>query len=119
MLWACGEPGSGPGRTTEGPGSPGIGAAHLEDSPGKTTKGGGAGSPEGAGQGSGRVFVGQWELEVGPLRTGSGVGQKRAFQSIVGGDTARWRGTQISLQNLVTRDVQMFLAFCLALSSLC
>lgn len=50
---------------------------------------------------------------------GSGVGQKRAFQSIVGGDTALWTGTQISLQNLVTRDVHMFLAFCLALSSLC
>jgi hypothetical protein len=51
---------------------------------GKTTRGGGAGSPEGAGQGSGRVFVGMMELEVGllgwrALRECPGVGEKRSL----------------------------------------
>lgn len=80
VLRVCGEPeGGGPGlwwtRMAR------VWVSPLAASgPGKTTGGGGAGSPEGAGQGSGRVFVGAKELEVGSLGD-PGLGPRGPFYS--------------------------------------
>lgn len=78
----CGELEGGPERARPGLGGrgwPQIWVSPLAaGGPGKTTGGGGAGSPEGAGQGSSRVFVGAKELEVGRLG-GSRIGAKGAF----------------------------------------
>lgn len=107
--WACGEPESRAGRASGGRGWPRVWVSSLgAGGPGKTTGGGGAGSPEGAGQGSSRVFVGEKALELGRQGGGGGPnwGKGGLFirKSILNGDASRKRGTQISLQNLVTRD---------------
>lgn len=60
----------GPRRASADGDCPGL----SEGGPGTTTGGGGAGSPEEAGQGSGRAFVGTEELQVGPLGR-AGVGE--------------------------------------------
>lgn len=67
VLWVCGEPEGGPGWASGERGLTSVWVSLAAGGPGKTTGGGGAGSPEGAGQGSGRVFVGAKELEVGSL----------------------------------------------------
>lgn len=78
-MGVCGEPEGGPGWASSGRGRPTVWVSLAAGGPLKTTGGGGAGSPEGAGQGSGRVFVGAKELEVGSLRVWDGAEEASLF----------------------------------------
>lgn len=96
-----------------GPGRLGFGATHLlRKVPGRQGKEAGPGLRRGRGRGRAESLLGcrsaAWAAEDGVQ-----CWVKEGFRSwsMVGGDTALWRGTQISLQNPVTRNIQILHAF--------
>lgn len=107
--WAMSRPESRAGwRASGGRGWPGVWVSSLgAGGPGKTTQEEAGPVSRRRGRGRGRVFVGEKALELGRQGRGGGPnwGKEDAIlKSILNGDASRKRGTQISLQNLVTRD---------------
>lgn len=85
MLWVCGEPGSGPGQTSGGPGSPGVAAAHpLRTVPGRQRKEAGPGLRRGRGRGRDESLLGSGSWRLGRWGQGFRCGAKEGFSEYCG-----------------------------------